>query len=98
MSHGGFVSPCKHGAHLRRAHGMLERQPYRWTSPTGRASAHRIDHHHHRAAAGRKEPIDIRGSPRLLDAVLSQVRAHGGDELFRVGHDSIIAGGQPYST
>ena len=69
---------------------MLERHSNRRPGPSRGTTAHRIDHHHHRAAAGGKQPVDVRGSPRFLDAVLRQIRPHGSNKLFRVGHETIL--------
>ena len=71
---------------------MLEGHANGWPGAAGGATAHRIDDHQNRAAVGRKNPVDIGGRACLFDTVSGKVGAHGGDENFRVGHESILAG------
>src|ERR1700693_2025603 len=69
---------------------MVNRQADGWPGSAGGAPADRIHHHQHLAAAGAKKPVEISRSSGLFHAVLSEVRAHMRNELFRVGHSLIL--------
>src|SRR5580658_3992228 len=72
---------------------MLKSQPNRWSGSAGGAPANRIHHHQHLAASGAKQPVEISRSSGLFHTVLGEVRAHIRNELFRVGHNKILATG-----
>ena len=74
---------------------MLERQSHSGPGAAGRAAAHGVHHHQDGAVSGREKAVDIGRRPGLLDAVLSEICPHGGDEVFGVCHGLILTAGQP---
>jgi len=56
------------------------------TGAAGRAAANRIHNHEDGSVAGRQQAVDIGGGSGLLHAELREVRAHGSDKLFGIGH------------
>jgi uncharacterized membrane protein YphA (DoxX/SURF4 family) len=87
----GYIAPGENGRSLRRAFRMLQSQTDGRPSPPCCASANGIDHHQDRVAFWFEEPVNVRRRPSLLHAVLSEIRPHGSDELFRVCHHSILS-------
>ena len=90
MRHCGLVSAGENRRGFGRTCLMLQSHSDGWPGPARGASAHRVDDHQQSAALGKK-PVNVCRSPRFFNAVLSQVGAHRGDELFGVCHDLILA-------
>lgn len=88
----GFIAAGENGSNLCWTHCMLQRHPDGRTRAARGATTDGIDHHQNGAAAGCKKAVDIGGSSRFLDTIAGEVGAHGSDENFRVGHESILAG------
>jgi hypothetical protein len=93
VSDGGFIAASEHRGHARWPHWMLKGQADRRPGSACGAPANRIHHHQHFAASRPKKPIEISRSSGLFHAVLSQVRAHIRNELFRVRHSPILSAG-----
>jgi hemoglobin len=68
---------------------MLKSQSDCRPGSTRGASTHGVHDHENRAAL-RKKPVYVGRSPRFFDAVLGQIGAHRGDELFGIWHDLIL--------
>lgn len=69
---------------------MFESQSHRRPGPARRAAAYGIDHHQDGSMAWIEKPVHLGGRPSFLDAVLSEIRPHRGDEVFGVGHVLIL--------
>jgi hypothetical protein len=89
---GCFIAAREDGGHLRGFRRMLERHSNSRARASSGTAAHGIDDHQDGTTAGRQEPVDVGGSASLLYTVTGEVGAHGSDENFGIGHDSILAG------
>lgn len=92
MGDGCFIGAGENGGDLAGAHRVLQRHANgRPRAPSG-TSAHRIDDHQDGTTAGGEQPVDVGWSASLLHTVTGEIGAHGSDENFGIGHDSILAG------
>jgi len=71
---------------------MLERQSYGRAGAASRTAAYRVYDHQYRTVSGLKKAVDVGRGPGFLDAILSQIRPHGGDKFLRVCHGLILTG------
>ena len=73
--------------HLVRHDRVAQRQHHAGSGSSRRTAANGVDHHQHRAAAGRQQLIDFFRCARFDDAVAGEVLAHGGEEVFGISHE-----------
>jgi hypothetical protein len=85
-----FVAAGKNGCCLGRARRMFKSHSHCWPGTPRRTTAHRI-YNHQDGVVSSEKPIDLFRSARVFDAVLVEVGAHRGNELFGIRHEPILA-------
>ena len=91
ISHGRFIATREDRRRFRRADRMLEGHSDSRASAAGSATTHGVNHHEHGALSGCENTVDLGWRPGFFNAVLRKVRPHGGDQVLRVCHGSILA-------
>src|SRR5262249_5024268 len=87
----GFITAREHGGNFRWPHGMLQGETNCGPGPSRGTPANRVHNHEDGPAPWSEKLLHSFTGPCFFNAILSEVAPHRSNELFRVGHEVILA-------